>query len=96
MKIKQFLKPDWRKIVIFGILLIICIKWRSNIVMLAGLRSIASYGFPLPFYSYDTGSVETITPSSSKIIWPGLIFDIIFWYLLPCLIIWIYDKRLKK
>jgi len=25
-----------------------------------------------------------------------LIIDIIFWYLLSCLIIWIYDKRKKK
>jgi len=61
-KFKQFLKPDWRKIVL-------------TIILMA-----AKYFYVSKFNG----------------IYVYLITDIIIWYFVSCLIIWIYDKIKKK
>ena len=57
-------------------------------------------GLPLFYWKYFVGigpfkegmELEPIT----EFIYPNLIVDLIFWYLLSCLIVWIYDKVKKK
>jgi preprotein translocase subunit SecE len=93
MNWKEFLKPDWRKIVLTIILFTIVtgLKWYLFDTCLGCYNTY--FGVPLAFYE--------------KIVWPrenemtnflifNLIVDIIFWYLLSCLIVWIYDKFRKK
>ena len=41
-------------------------------------------------------SPECVPESSFKIYYPFLLVDIVFWYLLSCLIVWVYDKVKKR
>ena len=96
MNLKQFLKPDWRKIVIFLVIFLL------NLFL--GIKSYSFYsatetiyGYPLPFL---TVYIELLPPAT-VVNWNfrNLIIHIIVWivlYLLSCLIIWIYEKVKKK
>jgi len=96
MKIKQFLKPDWRKIIIFVVLFIIFSFLMNNTFY------IEDKGFPFVYLDFPVYGpamllnetlVDYRAPIFSLI---NFILDIIFWYLFSCLIIWIYDKMKKK
>jgi len=92
MTIKQFLKPDWRKIIVFVILLIFVVIIIP--IMNSGFgRYTSSVGFPLVFYE------ETFWPKEmekTNFIISNFIIDIIVLYIISSLIIWIYDKVKKK
>jgi hypothetical protein len=96
MTLKQLLKPDWRKIVIFAILCIIFSLINTGI---SGELIIPIIGLPLPFYYCMLGGV-VILPNKPEAIcsfnYSYLIIDIIIWYLFSCLMVWIYDKYFKK
>jgi Sec-independent protein secretion pathway component TatC len=89
MNLKQFLKPDWRKIAVFVILSIILFitPWPEP-----GCCDFPYYqGFLLPVYFQGgfAGFPKTFIPTN-------FVIDVIIWYLLSCLIVWIYDKVKKK
>ena len=93
MNWKKFLKPDWRKIVIFVILMIIPIP----IPLYASCKC-----FPAPcncptelmFYPIIIMILLGAISISSLLL---LLVDMIVSYLLSCLIVWIYDKiKVKK
>lgn len=119
---KQFLKPDWRKILIFVILLIImalfimpvsttmifvdCVggsckninPWVRGTIfseiikLISGEHSIFSHWgsfiiFILNFIRYELTDISWMT---------ALIFYIIIFYLLSCLIFWGWDRLRKK
>jgi hypothetical protein len=134
MSLKEFLKPDWRKIVIFLILFIL--STTSHI----GYNYVESS--PLPSILTVVGGKESTCPPDcinfykiNRIIWPFypfysmqkfssspestvfveyellmnpnsygpdlngyilLILNSIYWYLISCLIVWVYDKVKKK
>jgi hypothetical protein len=102
MTLKQFLKPDWRKIVIFVVLIIIF----SLIIWFFPTYNIfascfpcgdcgINRGFPLTFHvSHPAGKCETEFYTSYLII--DIIVDVMITYFLSCLIVWIYDKVKKK
>jgi hypothetical protein len=102
MTFKQFLKPDWRKIVIFVILSIALFLVPWNIAFsVTEFRFIYSesgmQGIPLPAYI----CIEALTafgtpPPPCGVFYPFLIIDLIIWYLLSGLIVWVYDKVRKK
>jgi len=97
--LKQFLKPEWRKILIFVVLLILIVLegvpvWRYPLCKM---------GAPCPKYLDFISLNEFII---SKQFWDrGLWFDwyvfvteIFLFYIISCLIVLIYDKfkRLKS
>jgi hypothetical protein len=93
MTLKQFLKPDWRKIVIFVVLFVLAVIIIPIINARFGLYTV-SIGFPLPFYSctflVELGSLCSFTG------YTYIIIDILIWYLLSCLTVWIYDTLRKR
>jgi len=95
MNWKQFLKPNWRKILIFVILIFLSSFFIWNFLPVEWM----GIGFPIPFYEMQWGapafgiSQQPVETSINSI---GLIADIIFWYLMSCLIVWFYDKFRKK
>ncbi|OGI12138.1 hypothetical protein A3K64_02280 [Candidatus Micrarchaeota archaeon RBG_16_36_9] len=107
MSWKKFLKPDWRKIIVFIFLFLISSSYRIDP---KGINdyfyeiSIEYYfwGLPIPFYScmfLEEYLVSPLTPSPiCNIAFELLIPNLIFWYLTSCLIVWIYDKfrKVKK
>lgn len=95
MNFKQFLKPDWRKIVIFFILMIL---------------SIFSF-FHMTLVSLPFAVVPSLWDVLASVLAPSLVviygfyfpysvliilITIIYWYLLSCFIVWIYNRIKKK
>ncbi|MBZ9571917.1 hypothetical protein KJA15_01085 [Patescibacteria group bacterium] len=88
--VQQFLKPDWRKIVL------------ATFLMIISLPGYPPYyrggGIPLPYFT--SGKCPIIGPNlpscAIRFIPVNLVLDIIILYLLSCLIFWIYDKVRKK
>jgi len=98
MTLKQFLKPDWRKIVIIIFIIIsLLIPWvfmRTGPGTGMDIEHFTFFLFSwifLPLFQpcgYISGSIcSTI---------PFFVIHVIYWYFLSCLIIWIYDKVKKK
>jgi hypothetical protein len=101
MNLKQFLKPDWRKIVVFIVLLIIfLVIYKYKLSLMAGElpSSFPAKGLPLPIYIGCPEKMECPekTEGSEKLLKLFLIINLIFWYFTSCFIIWIYDKVKKK
>jgi len=103
MNWEKFLKPDWQKIVIFGIffILIFFIPFNCHYIALptpVGVEG-GSVNFCTSIYQYDMESVICCLRPISAVIETlsyQLIPIIIFSYLLSCLIVWIYDKVKKR
>ena len=98
MTLKQFLKPDWRKILL-TIILIVPSFMIENCIGLC-LDCGFNYAIPLSFYCSMEGPFHFAELSSSNYpLTTSLAFsiiDIIFWYLISCLIVWVYDKFRKR
>jgi hypothetical protein len=99
MNLKEFLKPDWKKIILFLISLILT-SVISNFgfgIWWSGADIGINYGFPLSFYGYGGGPpLRPDQPIPTYFNFVGLIGDIIFWYVVSYLIIWVYEKMKKK
>jgi len=95
MTLKQLLRPDWRKILIFVIIFVISINvpFLSMIIM-GGLETeIQWYSLSLPILGCLRGRIYDWNCSG---VTGFLILVIILDYLLSCLIVWVYDKLKKK
>jgi len=98
MKVKQFLKPDWRKIVIFVIIFVIfsfmpiwttiwCNDWECS-------PGPTTSSF---FDSLESMKIKEFFDFGYFTPWISIFFIcLITNYLLSCLIIWIYNKVKKK
>ena len=102
MKWKDFLKPDWKRILLFVVLLFVapfpfiraeamtCIQMVGADCPLL-LTTDFTFGIPVIFHRNDFSSA--ITNNVLPLFFP---IHLIYAYLLSCLIIWIYDKVRKK
>jgi hypothetical protein len=103
---KQFLKPDWRKIVVTVIIpLIVVIPGCASLWdYYESFQNMSSHGHSCSSLDYIVSYLIFIMPIKTARVDPGglkseinyLIFTWIAWYLLSCLIIWIYDEVKKK
>jgi len=99
--LKQFLKPDWRNIIFTIILLSVTtlligksIPLPSNVP--TGLPH-WRYGFPIEYFEIHSfrGIIKDFINISSVSL-AGLFFNIIFWYLISCLLISAWGKIKNK
>jgi hypothetical protein len=91
MNLKNFLKPDWRKIVLSVILLL----WYLSSILIA-IAEEGGFNSVLHFIAVF-GMLIFFPFSLFYIFFPvDIILSILYTYLLSCLIIWVYDKRKKK
>jgi len=120
MRWKEFLKPDWMKMVIILVLVILTyflgivqiefqiggIPVRPNPLLLpfASYLECSRVVSPLQYPWYCSNGIQVAGNMNSP---PGITFfinnypvqmisNVIYWYLLSCLIIWIYLKVKKK
>jgi hypothetical protein len=99
MNWKRFLKPDWRKIILTVILISLSFLYIYEPVIMDAYE--AYRGLPMFYWKYFTGT-GLIVPGMNlpepvtEFLYLNLIIDLIFWYFLSCLIIWIYNKVKKK
>jgi len=98
MKWENFFKPYWKKIILF-LILVILTSVVSNFgfgIWWAGADMGINYGFPFNFYGYGGGPPLSPEQPIPTYFYPiALIGNIIIWYLLSCIIIWVYDKVKK-
>jgi phosphatidylserine synthase len=96
MNWKKFLKPDWRKIVIFVILFVIGFitflissSFGVRVIPDSATEVLIAIFLPTIFITQFLGS------SNIGFI---LILTMVYWYILSCLIVWIYDRfrKVKK
>jgi hypothetical protein len=93
MIIKEILKPDWRKLILFILLPSIpsFIASFINAVQIAFIFK--------PFYMtvlLSTGILNLRTFGDYMLAGVATILDLIYIYLLSCFLVWIYDKFRKK
>jgi hypothetical protein len=110
---KQFLKPNWRKIVVFIIIITIgflipLIPAYCDVSPFAGIcapEMTCNYNwfqlirFSDLFESYGARQPCGIVNYDSNISYLSfsiIVVDIIFWYIMSCFIVCIYDKVKKK
>jgi hypothetical protein len=102
--IKEFLKPGLKKLIIF-FLLVFLISIVSAGSVLGGCCTKETYYFTIPTQSIIHREIDCDSPlagpeckpeSSFRIIYQSLALNLVFWYLISCLIVWIYDKVKKK
>ena len=98
MGIKEFLKPTILKIILTIIFIVVSllfvyfpaplwIEESNNIATIDFYTNIR--GFPIPYLIINIGGGVV---QGFSIFYFGLLIDLIFWYLLSCLIIFIYNK----
>ena len=112
MNFRVFLKPDWRKIVIFLVLLLFLFYFELNrpIVKCIGGDICKKYcllGIPEPLPPVTKTYVKDTSACCCYFKFDNLEFynisPLLYWiiytiflYLLSCLIVWIYDKFKKR
>jgi len=99
MTLKQFLKPDWRKIVL-TLFIFLIIPWPLYYVCIS--HPILNYCiligweyYPIIVLFFLDVSLESLLENILLQSYFLVIYFIIS-YLLSCLIIWIYDRRKKR
>jgi len=96
MKIKQFLKLDWRKIVLFIIFLILTfILVFGTFGIPPSKREVEDWIIVFLFY-FLAFPIELTAYLDPILGFSGFIINIVYLYFLSCLIVWIYDKVKKK
>jgi len=100
--LKEFLKPDWRKILVLIIIFFIFYLFNLNktiaVRQLNTIEGLFSKFYPLSlvFGRYYICGNEPFVEECFELYWINFIITIITVYLISCLIIWIYDKVKKK
>jgi len=99
MNIKQFFKPRGIKIVLLLIFLVLSF-FKTNHPLSSDSTSF-SHGFPLYYLNegYNWWSFTDDWKSHREIFnisYLNFFADLVFWYVVSCFIVWIYDKFKKK
>ena len=102
MNWKQFLKPEWKKIIIFVILLFVApfpfIRGESMMcIQMVGadcplsITTDFTFGVPIIFHQnqFSSATLTNVLPLFFPI-------HLIYAYILSCVIVWIYDRVRKK
>ena len=94
MNLEQFLKPEWKKFIIFFIgIIIILINTDFHSVSAVGGTTIIYIFFALPLMLL--GYFLENEAQNIVIVFLGWILSLFYLYLISCVVIWI-DKRYRK
>ena len=102
MNVKKFLKPNWKKIV-----LSIIIPIQATLIggLIANFPSYSEVGYNIGSNYFLIFMLPVLLSRVFSIPWEPIIswqvliiiFSLLlYWYILSCLIVWIYDKVKKK
>jgi len=107
MNWKEFFKPYKRKIIITIILSITAgLLWFGGVGLFFGSENLNEtnpvrnfliiMGFLIAYVSYVFWPIFIFAYSNGLLFFILIPFNFIYWYILSCLIVWIYDKYKKK
>jgi hypothetical protein len=83
--VKQFLRPDWRKIL--GVLVFsdLAYFYEVNCLPQGMLGVCEAHGFPISYLRISSGDLVYLPQYS--VLWLGLVVDLIFWYFVSSAIV---------
>ena len=90
---RQFLIPDWKKILIAPILLGLTYLYVVNCSH-GGVFTCEAYGLPMSYLRMFSG--DFVFYPEYSILWLGLAVDIVFWYLVSCAIVFGLVRSRKR
>ena len=99
MNLKEFLKPNWKKVLLTIIFAIFSFWFLYNYTGIGGPRYEPNLLFTIVALIAAFLNLPLLIPNYNPLYETAIfyfILDLIYWYLLSCLIIWIYDKVKKK
>ncbi len=104
MKFKDFIRPTTQKITLFLLLIIFFSLLGTGFIKnpaesLKVFPEINTLGFPLNFYHLECIGLEMYPPQTrcASVLTPLYLFlDLIFWYLLSCLIFYAYPGKKRR
>lgn len=86
---KKMFKPDWKKVALAAALFLIA----SFLIGQIG----AMYGFPLTFYDMAVICAASMNIECKPITsYPNLVIDVVFWYLIACILLTFMPKGRKR
>jgi len=91
--VKQFLKPDWRRILITLILLGLTYFYKFDCSP-GGVFICEAYGFPISYFRMSSG--DFVYYPEYSILWLGLVVDLIFWYFVSSAIVFALIQLQKR
>jgi len=97
MSWKDFLNPDWRKMVLFFLLSCFFISVFWGLFYTSSIIRFFAYPFSHIYDIFVNSEFASQHFIIAKLLSTTLLtIDRFYYYLLSCLIIWIYNKRKKK
>jgi len=101
MNIKQFLKPDWRKIIIFFTIVLLTLRaiWLRRPINDDYIVLIISVPYSIAFVimaGWIMRGPELTGISLAVANIASFILGSLIWYFIICLMVWIYDKFKNK
>ncbi|MDH7516868.1 MAG: hypothetical protein QHH19_00745 [Candidatus Thermoplasmatota archaeon] len=96
---KKILKPDWKKILLTVIILLpaLLISYNEPNCMTMGGGCTHSEGFPFVYHSIHHPAALPNPPQPTEYFnYFFIVLDVIFWYLISCVIIFLFYKIRKK
>ena len=99
MKIKEFLKPDWKKILITLVIVLLSFFYAYKPLTVDAYEEY--HGLPIFYWKYFKGSGPIMTGMNppeavTEFLYVNLFIDMVFWYLISCILIQIYKMVKKK
>jgi hypothetical protein len=82
--VRQFLKPDWRRILITLVVLGLTYFYEVDCSP-GGVFTCEAYGLPTSYLRMSSG--DFVYDPEYSVLWLGLVADLVCWYLVSCAIV---------
>jgi len=82
--VEQFLKPDWRRVLITLIFLGLTYFYKVD-CSAGGVFVCEAYGFPVSYLLMSSG--DFVYRPEYSVLWVGLVADLVFWYVVSSAIV---------
>jgi hypothetical protein len=82
--VRQFLKPDWRRILITLVVLGLTYFYEVDCSP-GGVFMCEAHGLPISYFRMSSG--DFVYGPEYSVLWLGLVVDLVFWYLVASAIV---------
>ncbi len=94
MGLREFFKPTKGKIIISVLLLILTFFYITSVPGIT-INKYTGHGLPF-YYIVEIIPLTSLGETNFSFEYTSLVFDIVFWYILSCLVIYLYNKNVLK
>jgi hypothetical protein len=91
--VRQFLKPDWRKILITLAALGLTYFYEVD-CSAGGVFTCEAYGLPISYLRMSSG--DFVYDLEYSVLWLGLVVDLVCWYLVSCAVVFALTQSKRR